>query len=100
MRKFMNKLLFYAVAGVTCLTPAFAECYQKEGDATETIRDNPVTGGLVWEYKGKRVEFETGSGGTGVDYRIAYNPQGKGFKYTYNGDDLIFGDVRYVKGCE
>ncbi|MGL4238369.1 hypothetical protein [Tabrizicola sp.] len=84
---------------VVLITPASAACYHKHDDATETIRDVEETGGLVWEHKGQRVEFETGSGGTGVEYRIAFDPQGKGFRYEFDDDDLIFGGVRYVKGC-
>jgi hypothetical protein len=95
------KTLFLCVAmSAACAAPAWAKCYHKEGDPTETIRDVPETGGLVWEHRGKRVEFETGSGGTGVAYRIAFNPKGKGFRYEYVGEDLVFGGVRYVKGCE
>jgi hypothetical protein len=90
---------FRALACLVLINPASAGCYHKHGDATETIRDIEATNGLVWEHKGKRVEFETGSGGTGVDYRIAYNPEGEGFRYKFDGDDLVFGGVRYEKGC-
>lgn len=82
------------------ITPASAECYHKQGDPSETIREVEQTGGLVWEHKDKRVEFETGSGGTGVAYRIAFNAQGEGFRYEYEGESLMFGGVRYLKGCD
>lgn len=92
----------YSGAMAFCLltTAASAECYHKQGDPAETIREDEQTGGLVWEHKGKRVEFETGSGGTGVDYRVAFNSQGQGFRYEYDGDVLMFGGVRYLKGCD
>jgi hypothetical protein len=96
MKELVLCVAVYAVSAM----PACAECYHKEGDAAETIRDVPETGGLLWEHKGKRVEFETGSGGAGVDYRIAFDPKGKGFRYDYAGEDLIFGGVKYVKGCD
>jgi hypothetical protein len=79
--------------------PGLADCFHKHDDPTETIREDEDTGGLVWEHRGKRVEFETGGGGTGIGYRIAYDAQGNGFRYEFVGDDLIFGDVRYVRGC-
>ena len=96
----MRTTYFGAMVFCLLITPASAECYHKQGDTTETIREVEETGGLVWEHKGKRVEFETGSGGTGVDYRIAFNAQGQGFRYEYDGDALVFGGVRYLKGCD
>jgi hypothetical protein len=84
---------------VTLASPAFAACYHKDGDAAETITETEGSG-LLWRHRGRSVLFETGSGGTGIDYRIAYDPEGNGFRYEYVGDLLIFGGVRYIKGCE
>lgn len=95
----MKTAIWSVLAGATLAIPAFSECYHKQDDPTETIREVEETGGLVWEHKGKRVEFETGGGGTGVAYRIAYDPKGNGFRYELDGSDMIFGDVRYVRGC-
>lgn len=95
----MKTLVRGGLTYIVLATFASAECYSKQGDVTETIRFDKQTGGLVWEHAGKRVEFESGSGGTGVDYRVAFDPNGKGFRYEFDGDDLIFGGVRYVKGC-
>jgi hypothetical protein len=89
-----------AILCITCLfaSPALADCFRNPDDSSETITVEDSV--IVWSHRGKRVEFETGGGGTGVDYRIAYNPQGKGFRYEYDGEDLVFGDVRYVPGCD
>jgi hypothetical protein len=90
-----------AILVATCLfgTPALAECFHNPADKTETIRIDDV-GNIIWTHRGKSVEFETGGGGTGVAYRVAYDPQGNGFRYEYEGDDLIFGGVRYARGCD
>lgn len=90
-----------AILCSACLfaSPALADCFRNPDDRSETITVEE-SGTIVWSHRGKRVEFETGSGGTGVDYRIAYNPQGKGFRYEYAGEDLVFGGVRYVPGCD
>jgi hypothetical protein len=93
------KRLLVLLSACCIASPAIAECYSNPDDKTETIVIDDL-GKITWSHRGKRVEFETGSGGTGVGYRVAYDPQGKGFRYEFSGNDLIFGDVRYVKGCD
>lgn len=62
-----------------------ADCYHKPGDMTKTIREADDGAAIVWSHGKKKVTFETGSGGTGVDYRIALDKKGKGFRYEYQG---------------
>jgi hypothetical protein len=77
-----------------------ADCYHKPDDVTETISEADDGSSLVWSYGKKKVTFETGSGGTGVDYRLAFDKKGKGFRYEYKDKNLVFGGVTYVPGCK
>ena len=82
--------------------PAIAQagnCYHKPGDETETITESS-DGSLVWLHGKSRVTFETGGGGTGLSYRLAFDKKGKGFRYEFKNDKLVFGGVTYVPGCK
>lgn len=87
------------LAALAATTPALAECYHKKGDQTEILREGE-DGTMIWEHKGKRVEFTTASAGTGIDARVAYAPNMKGFRYEYAGENLVFSGVTYVAGCK
>jgi hypothetical protein len=99
----MSKNVSVAAAFVFCLMSdvAYAEnCFHKPNDVTETISEADTGSTLIWSHGQKKVTFETGSGGTGVDYRLAFDKKGKGFRYEYKGKNLIFGSVTYVPGCK
>ena len=55
-------------------------------------------GSLIWYHGKSSVKFETGSGGNGLSYRLAFDKKGKGFRYEFKGDRLVFGGVTYVVG--
>ena len=97
----MSKL-FTVVSALTFVVPTIAKadgCYHKPGDQTETITETS-DGSLVWQNGKSRVTFETGGGGTGLPYRLAFDKKGKGFRYEFKGDNLVFGGVTYVVGCK
>jgi hypothetical protein len=96
----MIRACIFGAAFCCALTQTHAGCYHRQGDGSETIRDGEDGLRLVWERKGKRVEFETGSAGTGIGSRVAYDPKLNGFRYEYVGKNLVFGGVTYVPGCK
>ena len=91
--------VFMASVLLACTPAAQAACFHKPGDKTETIAEIDGGSALVWRHRGKRIAFQTGSGGTGVGYRIAYDRNLKGFRYEHRGKNLVFGGVTYVPGC-
>lgn len=83
-----------------CASPAAAECYHKPNDKTETITEADSGGTLIWKHGKRRIAFETGGAGTGIEYRMACDKNAKCFRYEFKGINMIFGSVTYAPGCK
>ena len=94
-------LAAFGVSSLVQIGISHAEsCYHKPDDLKETIIESPDGSKLIWLSGKKRIEFETGGAGTGLDYWIALDKKGEAFRYEYEDGNLVFGGVAYVPGCK
>jgi hypothetical protein len=73
-------------------TPAAAkECYRlvEDPEWTITINDPGVEPEWLWQQGDKTVAVTTGSAGTGIPVRVAYDPDWNGYSYIFHKGDLI-----------
>lgn len=79
------------IAAVVATPAAAKECYQliEDPEWTITINDPGVEPEWLWKQGDRTVEIMTGSAGTGIPVRVAYDSDLNGVAYMFHKGDLI-----------